>query len=617
MKRTTAGQQREYEYNIYKLQCGRPKRYGNELIDAVEFNTELPRTDNGINIANNTRIISKEEMKRGRAVVFTKANEVIQGKIHRKPRPQDNSRIIIKHLVNELEEGEPTLVLQPCQGYHLSEETQTQKAKYNVSGVVKNCITSTDADELNILLITEGCQSSRQSAEKKRRACTKNFPDSLNKYLYENTINKRANNKMELRTSSENDILFNKNIIFAPYTTAQVINDIEIAIEDFNKFEIFTDRSLNKGRKKKATNNPNNSLQTGRMGVGVVLYYTALNQETYSKTIGTRVTGTPSSTRAELWAILLALKVLPFDATATIFSDSQASIQAIKNFKNKRKAIRWKKYKNPYIFQVIIQLIERKKLKVNFVKIKAYSGTLGNDIADKLAKGGATQYEELQINYNLLDRKINYKWDRTVIDLPMKQILKTHSAVHRQMEWACLNRTKDTDWKLSFQLIHGTNLTNLITSDEDHRNRKFGIKLLNNELLTKSLLNERCPDLYTNDTCISCNKCKEDSLHVFICNNFVNTLQKLFINRIIRAVIRIKGEAKQQTITRLITNCSFIKIDILRQAQNYNPNSRFSFIDIIRDLIPKQLKRLLRKVINNIEVKEITKEIFIKLHDTK
>src|SRR6185436_14405655 len=111
--------------------------------------------------------------------------------------------------------------------------------------------------------------------------------------------------------------------------------------------------------------------------------------------------------------------------------------------------------------------------------------------------------------------------------------------------WVCLDRIakwnnksiqRETDWKLSFQLIHGTNITNLVTTDEDHRNRKFGIKLLNNELPTKTLLHERRPDLYTDDICVSCNKCKEDSLHMFICNNFVSTLRKVFITEIIGKV---------------------------------------------------------------------------------
>src|SRR6185436_14006291 len=146
------------------------------------------------------------------------------------------------------------------------------------------------------------------------------------------------------------------------------------------------------------------------MGVGVAIYYTTLNQETYCKTIGTRVTGTPSSTRAELWAILLALKMLPYDATATIFTDSQASIQAIKNFKNTRNGLRWKKYKNPYVLQVIADLMEVKNLKIDFVKIKAHSGTLGNDVADKLAKWGALQSEEIQLNYSLLTNNTFHKW---------------------------------------------------------------------------------------------------------------------------------------------------------------------------------------------------------------
>ena len=60
------------------------------------------------------------------------------------------------------------------------------------------------------------------------------------------------------------------------------------------------------------------------MGIGIIIGFTTSNQETYTKTLGARVTGNPSSTRAELWAILVALKLLPYAATTTIKTENRS-----------------------------------------------------------------------------------------------------------------------------------------------------------------------------------------------------------------------------------------------------------------------------------------------------
>ncbi|RHZ67420.1 hypothetical protein Glove_301g46 [Diversispora epigaea] len=600
-----------YKHTLHWMHVGfertprKPRNWWNKLIDAIEFNTEIPRTHNDINIANNIVELGKEEgkKKRGQAVLLIRDEEIIQGKIHRKPRPQDNSRIIIKHLVNEIVDGEPTSILQLCKQCHLSEETQTQKAKYNQTGKVKNCIISAEAKELKLLPITEVYYSSRKRAEKKRRTCSKNSPESTSIYLNEMFIAERINIENKAMQETKRIKNLNRNIIFAPETTSQVIRDIESSLEEFDNFEIYTDGSL-KGNRKKTKTRDTDILTTDikRMGIGIVIYFTTPNQETYSKSIGTRVTGTSLSTRAELLAILLAIKMLTFSILAVIKTDSQASIDAIKNFDNNRRQKAWKRYKNPYILQIIIKLTKEKKLTIVYCKIKAHNGDYKNEEADKLAKRGALQ------------------------NLPIKEIIKISTKVKRQTKWALLNRTakwnnkniqRETDWKLSFRSIHESSITNLLTTNEDQKKRKFSLKLLNNELPTKTLLHERQLDLYENDTCVFYNQCQEDSLHVFVCNDFINILQKQFINRIIAQIVRIKGDSKRQLIGNLITNSSIVKIDILRQIQNYNQQSRFSFIDIIRGLIPKQLKKILTKIIKNTEAIEIINKTFLNLRDKK
>ncbi|RHZ70344.1 hypothetical protein Glove_272g29 [Diversispora epigaea] len=594
--------------------------YTNQLLNAdyehaIEFNTEIPRPQEEFNTANNITILSDKDKVRGKAVLWTKHNEIVQGKIYKKPATE-SSKIIIKHLINEVIDEKPTSILQPCQGCHLSEESKTQKAKYNQSGIVKNCITSADSSNLRALPITEVCYSKRRNGEKKRRA--------------QNQTNTRENEE-------ENSL--NNNIILAPTTTMRQIEQIGKDIEEFQTFQIYTDGSLTsknekKRKREKAKKSEQNKnideitpVKSRQMGIGVIIQFNTQNHETYTQSIGAKVSGAPiSSTRAELWAILLAIKLLPAYANAQLFTDSQASIDAIKTFANPNMTRKTRRYKNLIILKAIRELILQKQITIEYIKVKAHKGNKGNNEVDKLAKWGAKYGEELCINHQIINDNILHKWNNNVIDLPIRDIIRNNIKTRHYINWTTLNRNikwnnkfiqRETDWRSSFQLIHETNITNPVTSNIDHRNRKFGIKLLNDELPTKSLLHERRPDLYTDDTCVSCNKAKENSLHVFICKDFINILQKSFLHNIVSAIIKIKGECKKQQATQLLTKNQTFTIDISRQIGIYNQQARFSFVDIIRGLIPKTLNKLLRKFVNNLETKHTIQTTFLNLREQK
>ncbi|RHZ78195.1 hypothetical protein Glove_166g168 [Diversispora epigaea] len=313
----------------------KPRNWWNELIEAIEFNTEIPRPQEEFNMANNITNLK-------------------------------SSKIIIKHLINEVIDEEPTSILQPCQ-----------------------------SSDLRALLITEVCYSKRRNVEKKRRARSKNFPNSLqicarDAYKFNRHTSKK--NQINTRENEEEDSL-NNNIILAPITTIRQIEQIGKDIEEFKTFQIYTDGSLTSKTEKKK------------------------KRKEIKKTI----------------------KLLPASANAQLFTDSQASIDAIKTFANPNEKRKVRRYKNLIILKVIRDLTLQKQITIEYIKVKAHKGNKGNN-----------------------ERK--------------------------------------TDWKISFQLIHETNITNPVTSNIDHRNRKFSIKLLNDELPTKSLLHERRPDLYTDDT---------------------------------------------------------------------------------------------------------------------
>ena len=95
----------------------------------------------------------------------------------------------------------------------------------------------------------------------------------------------------------------------------------------------------------------------------------------------------PSSTKAELLAILIALIILPPNSRVTIYTDSQAAIDGINKIMNTDiLPCQWLKSNNNSLLSNIKGKITYDKLIIKFIKVKGHSGNLINEIVNKLAK---------------------------------------------------------------------------------------------------------------------------------------------------------------------------------------------------------------------------------------
>ena len=234
-----------------------------------------------------------------------------------------------------------------------------------------------------------------------------------------------------------------------------------------------------------------------------------------------------SSTRPELRAILEAILVSPRNSRVTIYTDSKAAIEAIQNALSVDKTRVWLKSSNITILAAIKEGVRSKNLNLNMQKVKAHSGLLLNDRADKLAKEGAETGVTADI-VEISTKGLTYKplWQNTLIEIPIRNFVKKITNTIYKAEWTFVrskadrihqSRVKDKDWKIFRSLLVKLNKERSRTILEDQR-RSFLIKSINRALPTLEKRKVQRPDLYVSGLCIKCKEEEESFEHLTSCS---------------------------------------------------------------------------------------------------
>jgi len=146
------------------------------------------------------------------------------------------------------------------------------------------------------------------------------------------------------------------------------LKNIAKTISTWHNISIYTDGSLEK-------------YKHGETAMGIGIVFLQQNQEI---TFSAQTTHYPSSTRAEIMAILIALTLVPKETDITIFTDSQCAIEILKFKKPKTK--RWNTSANPITIQMIQEIIKDRTGQTKTIKVAGHTGDKYNEMADKLAK---------------------------------------------------------------------------------------------------------------------------------------------------------------------------------------------------------------------------------------
>jgi ribonuclease HI/endonuclease/exonuclease/phosphatase family metal-dependent hydrolase len=295
------------------------------------------------------------------------------------------------------------------------------------------------------------------------------------------------------------------------------------------------------------------------MGIG---WIQVENEEEISK-FNTQTIGWPSSTRAEILAILTILLVVQEQSTINIYTDSKNAIHDFEAYKQKSNYRTYIKMDNQIVWELIFRLIEMLDLNVSLHKVKGHSNDTWNDRADEEANHGRNANSMIIVKNSYSKYHYQMQYFNINIDMNPRSFLKKMNNVNTHREFTALNRNKElvegnTDKKISFKAINekytkkGKNATKY-RHFKDHNFKAFNVKKLMGELPTIEKLKIRRPDIYHQDlNCIRCGKEKEDTDHLWKCVAATNDMviigikSRRFLNKILH------GQKKKDEIVEAL-----------------------------------------------------------------
>ena len=343
-----------------------------------------------------------------------------------------------------------------------------------------------------------------------------------------------------------------------------------------NRFQVYTDGSL--------------AESCGSKIMGASWIWVDIESNTSIVKGKLKCIGWPSSTKAELVAIWMALLVAPPNLDVEIYTDSAAAIASLGKKIQLDSTHKWIKEKNYSLVTKILDLAKSKQLMFSFVKVKGHSGNKWNEVADKLAKEGLNCEEISELNLNSNIRfKTTLSWNNLYIEGPTNTFLKRLFDFQVGASFSLAYATKN------LELEEDTPHHNWSRLWKDSKNRAgircktskaskklaFRIKCLSDEMPVLVSLKRRRPDLYRTDVCILCNESKETLDHLIVCSFFEGIWENIEDVAFEIAWSHIPSQSRD------LSQLSHLKSIVLSKKPNDKLNRRIS---LIRGLFPLNLE---------------------------
>ena len=310
-------------------------------------------------------------------------------------------------------------------------------------------------------------------------------------------------------------------------------------------------------------------------------------------------TSWPSAYKAELLAVFLSLLVAPNNCTVNLFSDCDSVIKHFEyinngSFNNIRNIFKQPQHN---LWLMVLQEIQNKNLTILWHKVNSHSGDVNNDAVDRLARFSA--YNQVStVNSDIDYNPLLYLpcWNSRLINVHYRHFIRSLTYLQGLNSWNTLGRFSDypTDainWELTGSLLQPTAPGTSFLASRHKRNL---LALMLEELPTLSKLQVHKPHVYDKDwTCCRCNLDEPENFnHLWLCSESDIALQ----NIIMQAKILLQDTIHLFTTDAPNMNRIFAHTTLwdLPQNNQTNVHTFFSFIDLIKGIIPSALANAIK-----------------------
>ena len=309
------------------------------------------------------------------------------------------------------------------------------------------------------------------------------------------------------------------------------------------------------------------------------------------------ISDNPSSTKAEIIAILTAIITCPAHATINIYTDSQCCVDHFDQLKHTSStALRYKNslYPNYLYWEMIFELISTLSLHVSLFKIKGHSNNHFNDIADNLANTGRHLHILDTYVPQLTNWTCHLSWSDRLIEQPLRSFLKNTFKAHNFDQWTtnfsnirlrAIQHLVHWPYTWSCLSFHSSTPSSLF---EYNHFQSFKVNCLNKSLPTLEKLKITKPHIYKASWyCCKCNTSKETWFHLWFCHRSIDTLKDIrdqTLDKFSDLVILNSRHKRSEIRHDLATSPFWIIPTSQPTAINH-----FSFADLITGLIPNDL----------------------------
>src|SRR6266508_4659336 len=350
----------------------------------------------------------------------------------------------------------------------------------------------------------------------------------------------------------------------------------------FKDLSFYTDGSLTNG----------GSIRM-KMGIGWTTAFADLNNLTFHAA----VTNNPSSTKAELIAIITALITSPPHVTVSVYTDSQCCVDHFNRLHSSPASTthyNFASHPNYLQWAILLEMINTLSLTVTLTKVLGHSANHYNDIADHLANTGRHLHILDTCPSLLNDWSCHLTWNNQLIEQPLrlffKHMFQAYNFDHWTTNFSNLRLRAIThlvNWPCTWLCLKFQSTNHLSLFERNHFT-SFKINCLNRSLPTLEKLKLTKPHIYK-DTwyCCKCNTSKETWFHLWFCHRSIDTLKEIrdqTLDKFSDLVILNSRHKRSEIRHDLATSAFWIIPTSQPTAINH-----FSFADLITGLIPNDL----------------------------